>query len=86
MEKVEKNAVVQGKPPKVFTPDRLKALGDSVFALKTYRELGIRVLSLDLTPIMTGGKPKFLVDAPACFEEVPTFNRVEVRRWVGGLN
>ena len=70
---------IDPKEISVLTPNFCQALSDINFAARVYRELGAEVIGIDMTPALTGEKPKMLVIAPACVVP-PTFGRVEVTR------
>jgi hypothetical protein len=69
----------------VLTPNFCQALRDTNFAARVYRDLGAKIIGIDMTPALHGAKPKMLVDAPACVVP-PTFGRVEVTRQLPNIH
>ena len=63
----------------VFTPEFSQALRDANFAVRVYRNLGAKIISVDVTPALHGDKPEILVDAPANINP-PSLGRVHVTR------
>jgi hypothetical protein len=73
------------RAPAVLSPRMVQALSDANFAARVYRDLGAKVINVDMTPALHGEKPKLLVYAPASVNP-PSFGRVEVTRQLPNIH